>query len=181
MESPYTVRRSARRTVTLRLLGDGTLVVCCPNRMTEEEVRALVTRKRGWIEKQRALLEQRPTVEPCTQAELEALRSEAQARIPDKVAHWAPLVGVSYGRVSVRCQRTLWGSCSGAGNLSFNCLLAAMPEDVMDYVIIHELCHRKEMNHSPRFWAEVARVCPKWQESRAWLKANGAALMARLP
>ena len=90
-------------------------------------------------------------------------------------------MGVRYGRLAVRSQRSKWGSCSGKGNLNFNCLLLLAPDEVLDYVVVHELCHRREMNHSPRFWAEVERVLPDFKNARRWLKQNGASLMARLP
>lgn len=93
--------------------------------------------------------------------------------------YFAEKIGVDYGRITIRCQKTRWGSCSSSGNLSFNCLLMLVPESVRDYVIVHELCHRKEMNHSARFWREVAEVCPDYQASRAWLRKNGGALIAR--
>ena len=94
---------------------------------------------------------------------------------------YAPRIGVSYGRITIRSQRTRWGSCSAQGNLNFNCLLSLCPEEVRDYVVIHELCHRKEMNHSPKFWAEVEKVMPDYARHRKWLKENGGSLIARLP
>ena len=97
------------------------------------------------------------------------------------MAYYAPIVGVSYGRITIRSQRSRWGSCSSNGNLNFNCLLMLVPPGVLDSVVVHELCHRKEMNHSPRFYAEVLRVLPDYRERDRWLKENGAMLMARLP
>ena len=81
------------------------------------------------------------------------------------------------------CQKmsTRWGSCSSKGNLNFNCLLLLAPPEVLDSVVVHELCHRKEMNHSPAFWREVYRVFPKYDEADRWLKENGPVLTARLP
>ena len=101
--------------------------------------------------------------------------------IPKRVQHYAPLVGVTCGRITIRNQRSRWGSCSSKGNLNFNCLLMLCPEEVRDYVVIHELCHRIEMNHSPKFWAEVERVCPDYRAHRKWLKDHGTELIGRLP
>ncbi len=100
--------------------------------------------------------------------------------IPDKVRFYAEKIGVDYGRVTIRNQKTRWGSCSAKGNLNFNCLLMLAPEDVLDYVVIHELCHRKEMNHSPRFWSEVAKIMPDYKNSKIWLKENGNDIIRRM-
>jgi predicted metal-dependent hydrolase len=87
---------------------------------------------------------------------------------------------VTYGRITVRNQRTRWGSCSSKGNLNFNCLLMLAPPDILDYVVVHELCHRKEMNHSPKFWAEVAKVIPDYKERQKWLRTEGSNIMRRM-
>ncbi len=100
--------------------------------------------------------------------------------IPDRVRHFAPIVGVTYGRVTIRSQRSRWGSCSGKGILNFNCLLMLTPSHVIDYVVVHELCHRLEMNHSPAFWAQVERVLPDYRKSREWLKEHEKELIGRL-
>ena len=93
--------------------------------------------------------------------------------------YFAPQVGVSYGRITIRNQKTRWGSCSGKGNLNFNCLLMLTPPEVIDYVVVHELCHRKEMNHSKAFWDQVERILPDYKVSEAYLKKEGGAIMAR--
>jgi predicted metal-dependent hydrolase len=93
----------------------------------------------------------------------------------------AEALGVSYGRIEVRDQRTRWGSCSPRGTLSFNWRLALAPLEVLDYVVVHELCHLREANHSPRFWRLVAERRPDWREQRAWLRENGAELLAFRP
>jgi predicted metal-dependent hydrolase len=90
-------------------------------------------------------------------------------------------MGISYGRITVRSQHTRWGSCSAKGNLNFNCLLMLVPQEVLDYVVVHELCHRKELNHSARFWAQVERILPDYRIHRKWLKDHGSALIGRLP
>ncbi len=89
-------------------------------------------------------------------------------------------MGVDYGRITIRAQRSRGGRCSGRGNLSFNCLLVLTPEKVRDYVVVHELCHRLEMNHSRAFWSQVERVMPDYRVQKAWLKEHGSALIRRL-
>jgi len=91
---------------------------------------------------------------------------------------WAPFLGVSFNRVSVKDQRTLWGSCTREGNLNFSWRLALAPDPVLDYLIVHELAHRAQMNHSRRFWGVVERVCPHHRSHRRWLRKNAAALHA---
>ena len=88
-------------------------------------------------------------------------------------------MGVRVHGISVRCQRSRWGSCNSKGDISLNCLLLLAPDDVIDSVVIHELCHLKEMNHSKRFYALVYRYCPGYDKSRKWLSENGYLLMAR--
>lgn len=87
-----------------------------------------------------------------------------------------PGYGFTYGRVAVRDQKSRWGSCSRAGNLNFNWRLLLAPLPVLDYIVIHELCHLKEPNHSPRFWALVALGCPDYRERRRWLRQHGQEL-----
>lgn len=115
-----------------------------------------------------------------TMEDIRSLAQEALQVIPERVAHYAPLVGVSYGRITIRNQRSRWGSCSSKGNLNFNCLLMLAPIEVIDSVVVHELCHRLEMNHSKRFYAHVRRVYPEYDRYHAWLKENGAAIMRRM-
>jgi hypothetical protein len=93
-----------------------------------------------------------------------------------RVSHWSGVMGVSPKRVFLKNQRTLWGSCSTRGNLNFNRVLAGVPGEVLDYVVIHELAHLKEMNHSRRFWAVVEAFCPEQKERRRWLRRNAGLL-----
>lgn len=90
----------------------------------------------------------------------------------DRVRHWSGVMEVSPGRIFMKNQRTLWGSCSARGNLNFNRALASAPPEVLDYVVIHELAHLREMNHSPRFWAIVSRWSPEQKRHRRWLRQN---------
>ena len=110
-------------------------------------------------------------------SEIIELTSKAKEELPVIVKKYADLMDVTYNRITIRHQKTRWGSCTKTGNLSFNCLLMKMPENVRDYVIVHELSHRKELNHSARFWEIVARYCPWYKESKLWLKDNGNKLL----
>ncbi|MDY5956330.1 MAG: M48 family metallopeptidase, partial [Frisingicoccus sp.] len=109
-------------------------------------------------------------MKPLTRDELQKLADEAVEYIPKRVEHFAKIIGVDYGRITIRNQKTRWGSCSSKGNLNFNCLLMLTPPEVIDYVVVHELCHRKEMNHSKAFWSEVEKVIPNYKEYVEWLK-----------
>lgn len=176
----YRLIRSNRKTISLQITPTGELVVRCPSRMRKADADAFVISKENWIRKHLPDLSVR-ALPPYTAEELQEMGREALTDLPARVARLAAVVGVTYGSITIRNQRTRWGSCSGKGNLNFNCLLMRMPPEVREYVVVHELCHRKEMNHSASFWAEVERVLPDYREYRKWLKDNGGALIARLP
>ncbi len=181
MDIPYTLIRSSRKTISLEVRPDGSVLVRAPRRLPEKSIREFIAAKEGWLRTKLRKYENRPSLPPLTAAELERLKKQAKAELPGRVARFAPKVGVTYGKITVRAQKTRWGSCSAQGNLNFNCLLMLTPEEIRDYVVIHELCHRKHMDHSPAFWTEVARACPGYARCRKWLKDNGSSLIARLP
>ena len=181
--SGYEILRSGRKTISLQMTGHG-LVVRAPYAATAAQIREAVDRHADWIGKQRKKLEETErrlsAAGKLTAEELRALAEQARTVIPERVAHYAPLAGVTYGRITIRNQRTRWGSCSAAGNLNFNCLLMLAPPQVLDSVVVHELCHRREPNHSQRFYAQVLRVYPDYRRWDRWLKENGPALMRRM-
>lgn len=110
-------------------------------------------------------------------ATLEAwYRAQARAVFAERIAHCNAAYGFTFGRVSIKEQKSRWGSCSRAGNLNFNWRLLLAPLPVLDYVVYHELAHLKELNHSPRFWRLVAHVCPEYETHRAWLRHYGRTL-----
>ena len=176
----YRVIRSARKTIAIQITPEGEVLVRCPSRMKAADIQKFVDSKAGWIAAHLEKRNARPALPALTGEELRSLADQALQYIPERAAHFAPLVGVTYGGITICSQRTRWGSCSGKGNLNFNCLLMLTPPEVLDYVVVHELCHRKEMNHSARFWAEVERVMPDYRVRRKWLKDNGGALIGRL-
>lgn len=166
--------------MALQVRPDGSVLVRAPLRTGMPVIRAFVAQHSDWIEKQRTKLANTSAVEKLSEEDLAALRREAAQYFAARAAYYAPLVGVRFGRITIRCQKSKWGSCSAKGNLNFNCLLMLAPEEVRDYVIVHELCHRPEMNHSEAFWQNVERVLPEWREQRRWLREHGDALMARI-
>ena len=183
MKLEYTVIRSNRRTIGLEVKPDGQVIVRVPIRLPDSEICKFVHKHEEWIQKHQEIarqrLEERPPVEKLTMQEIQELADQAVKVIPHRVAYYAPKIGVDYGRITIRNQKTRWGSCSANGNLNFNCLLMLTPSEVIDSVVVHELCHRKEMNHSDRFYAEVLRVFPDYWKWNRWLKENGGQLMQR--
>ena len=183
MGAPYIIKYSDRKSIGLTVK-DGQLIVRAPRRAKRADIEGVVEAHMGWIQKtmakQAALREADRDIPKLTERELRALGERALKVIPTRVKHFAPLVGVTYGRITIRNQKTKWGSCSGKGNLNFNCLLMLAPPEVLDSVVVHELCHLKHMDHSPAFYAEVRRVMPDYDKHHAWLKANGHTLMKRM-
>ena len=175
---------SSRRSISIELKPE-CIIVRAPKGMTRYEINSFLNEKRSWIEKHLAKLQERKAVleqlTPFTMNEIRELADKALVIIPERVRKYAPLVGVTYGRITIRNQRSRWGSCSSKGNLNFNCLLMLFPDDVIDYVVVHELCHRKHMNHSAEFYAEVERVFPEYRRCQKWLKENGGLCLSRLP
>ena len=180
----YIVIRSRRKTLSMQVKGDGRMEIRAPLRTSDAEIRRFLETHRRWLEKHlqkaRALQQAKAGVRKLTGAEIAELKKKAKRVLPERVAYWAPQIGVKPGRIAIRCQKTRWGSCSAKGNLNFNCLLMLCPEDVLDYVIVHELCHRKELNHSPRFWAEVEKVLPDYKQPLKWLITEGQAIIGQI-
>ena len=112
-----------------------------------------------------------------TREKVIALAEEALKIIPARVEYFAKVIGGTYGKITIRNQKTRWGSCSSKGNLNFNCLLMLPSPELLDYVVVHELCHRKQMNHSKAFWLEVEKVLPDDKEARKWLKEDGSQMI----
>ena len=176
--------KSKRRTISLQIKLDGSIELKAPMQMKDAQIKDFLHQKSEWIEKQVQAVKERQQqmsqIKPLTIEEIHELANQALEVILERVAYFAPLVGVDYGRITIRNQKSRWGSCSSKGNLNFNCLLVLMPPDVLDYVVVHELCHRKEMNHSPQFWAEVRKVLPDYEKQKLWLKEHGNEIMMRM-
>lgn len=177
----YRIIRSCRKTAAIQISADGEVIVRCPKNMSKRAIQSLIDEKSKWILVHLQKFASTPKKSPFSPQELKQLAENTKPLIVQRVKYYAPMVGVSYGRITIRAQRTRWGSCSSQGNLNFNCLLALVPPEVLDYIVVHELCHRKQLNHSPAFWHEVESIMPDYRVHRNWLKTNGSALIARLP
>ena len=161
--------RWARRYI-LRVLDDGSLRVTLPPRGSKREAHAFVERSAPWIEQQRARV--RPPA-PVARQNVAALRQRAAKELPPALLDLAALHGITVTRVSVRNQRSRWGACSSRGSITLNWRLVLVPDFVREYVMIHELMHRREMNHSRRFWRHVMAACARADEARRWLRTEG--------
>lgn len=179
-----TVLRSRRKTLSLSVTADGQVFARAPLRMSDRAVAEFVREKAEWLNKTvaraAAAKEEAAAVGVLTAAELAALKAAAKAELPARAAYFAAQMGVAFHGVTVRLQKTRWGSCSAKGNLNFNALLMLAPPEVRDSVVVHELCHLQEMNHSRRFYARVYEVMPDYDERHRWLKEHGAALQTRV-
>lgn len=176
--------KSNRKTIAVEIKSDATVIVRVPSRMTDREIYRFLKEKEGWIKEHlkeaEKLQKEKEDVQKLTMEEVRQLADLALEKIPERVRYYAEIMKVSYGRITIRNQKTRWGSCSGKGNLNFNCLLMLAPEKVIDYVVVHELCHLIEMNHSKAFWEQVERVMPDYKVQKQWLKDHGNEIMSRL-
>ena len=178
------VIKSNRKTISIQV-NLNEVIIRALIKMKEKEIEKFVESKRNWIEKHLQSLSEKQklfeNIEPYSDEEIRSFIKKAKAEIPERVDFYADKIGVAYNRISIRCQRTRWGSCSSKGNLNFNCLLILLPDEIIDSVIVHELCHRKQMNHSAKFYAEIEKVFPDYKRCHAWLKQNGNKYMSRIP
>lgn len=174
--------RSSRKTLAVQIRADGTVIARAPLRMPKDRILCFLSEKASWIRMQQGKMQERENMRQQAGIHLDAaqekeLRERAKSVLAQRTAYFARQVGVTYGRITVRDQKTRWGSCSQTGNLNFNFRLILAPSEVLDYVVVHELCHRRQMNHSAQFWQEVAQVLPDYRKRKAWLTENGWRLM----
>ena len=184
MQNDFELIRSDRKTVAIQVMPDLHIRVRAPRRMPISKIQFFLAQKEQWIISVRRHIQDASSniaTEKLAPEEIQSLKYKAMEYLPAKVEYYAKKLDVTFEKISVRCQTTRWGSCSNKGKLSFNCLLMLTPEYVRDYIIVHELCHRKHMNHSPAFWAEVEKAMPDYPAAKNWLKTNERALTFRLP
>lgn len=178
-----TVIKSRRKTIAIQVNSDLSVTVRAPYGVTEKYIEEFLNKNEVWISKQMNEIKAKKksaeskNAENVTLDKIKILADRALEIIPARVEYFARIIGVTYGNITIRNQKTRWGSCSSKGNLNFNCLLMLAPPEVLDYVVVHELCHRKQMNHSKAFWTEVEKVFPDYKESIKWLKEEGSQIM----
>ena len=178
-EPEYELIKSSRKTLAAEIK-QGRLIIRAPHQAADDDIRRFIQKNRQWIEthlaKSRSREAAAESIPKLTPEELHNLAQQALKVIPARAAYYAPLIGVTYGRITIRNQTSRWGSCSSKGNLNFNWRLIFAPEEVVDYIVVHELAHRKEMNHSRAFYNVVASVLPDYKVREKWLKENGEKL-----
>ena len=148
--------------------------------MADAEIAEIIESHREWLAIERAKQRPRLRLDPRHISEVEARRA-ARELVAMLIDEEGPELGVEVQRVQIRDQRSRWGSCSTRGTLSFNWRLVLAPFDVLDYVVVHELCHLLEPNHSRRFWKLVEQRRPDWRAQRDWLHEHGPELLAFRP
>ena len=181
MDELVEVRRSRRaRRWTLSVPWGGPPTMTIPPWMPDGEVARIIDHHRDWIAHERAKQRPRLRLDPAFVSESEARRA-ARELVTMLAEEEAEELGVQWSRIEIRDQRSRWGSCSTRGTLSFNWRLVLAPFDVLDYVVVHELCHLREPNHSRRFWSLVETRRPGWRAQRDWLHRHGPELLAFRP
>lgn len=171
MSVQYTIIKSKRKTLGLQVKEDGQVIVRAPYRVSKRQIDTFVQSHEEWIRKaQKKMAEMQENRNRITEQQRREGVERALELIPQRVAYFAERMQVSYGRITIREQKTRWGSCSSKGNLNFNWKLVLVPPELLDYVVVHELAHRIEMNHSQQFWAVVEQEMPDYKERRKCLK-----------
>jgi predicted metal-dependent hydrolase len=180
----YSVVRSRRKSICIEIDRDLNIKVRAPLRMTDSQIQSFVDSRQNWIRSHLEIMQKRisnmsdeknPST-ALTDADIKALSEQARIYIPSRVEHFAQIIDVTYGRITIRHQKTRWGSCSSRGTLSFNYRLIYGPAGPLDYVVVHELCHLTHMNHSKDFWNMVERIMPDYRIYKQWLREHGQEL-----
>lgn len=172
---PVEIVYTRRKSLGLQVKSDGSVYARVPRGTADEVIRYFIEKHKSWILRKRNRLINAPQgpVTRLPEVTSEAGKRQIRRLVTQRAAYYAGLMGVSYGRISMRNQKTRWGSCSSDGNLNFNCRLLFVPPELVDYVVVHELAHRRHMNHSPAFWQEVERYLPDYRDRRERLKQYG--------
>ncbi len=176
--------KSKRKSISIEIKADLRIIVRAPKSMSRKAIEKFIAEKQDWInkglEKMKARAEAETTEPKFTDLEIKTMKKDAKLIIPSRVEYFAKIMGITYNRIAIKSTVTRWGSCSSLKNLNFNCLLVLCPDEIINYVIIHELCHLIEPNHSNRFWAQVEKYCPDYKTYKKWLNTEGVKLINRI-
>ena len=176
--------KSNRKTFSLEVKRDGSVILRAPIFASNRQIEEFYYKNKAWLEKHiienEKRMEESGSCPAFTDDEIKAFKVRAKQYVPQRVEYWAEIIGVKYNSVSIRAQKTRWGSCSSKGNLNFNCLLMLTDTEAIDYVVIHELCHIKELNHSKRFWSLVETYMPNYKEVQKRIKSMELQIFSRL-
>lgn len=177
---PYKILYSSRKTLAIQITREGQVLVRSPRTCPLREIDRFLFQKEAWILRHLQIFQEQnlQMIQKPSLSDTERKRYIELARdiFTQKTSYYARILHVTYGRISIREQKTRWGSCSSTGNLNYNWRLIFAPEDVLNYVVVHELAHRIEMNHSEAFYRIVESVLPDYRKSRRWLRENGQKL-----
>ena len=179
----YSVRRTKRRSIAIRVERDGSVTVFAPYFTANDIIQQSVMNNVSWILKKQAEVLKfvsENAIVPFSEAELADIKRLAGEKIPPVFSQCAACIGVEPKKLTLRPMVSKWGSCSSRGHVSINTLLAIAPDNVMRYIVIHELCHLKHMDHSWRFKALLYMHCPDHAECDKWLSTKGVILSRRL-
>lgn len=166
----YSVIYSDRKTVTLTVK-DGDVIIKAPRKIKKRELVKIIEKHREWIAKALEREKQkREKYENLTEAEIKVLKKEAKKYLSAKCEYFASIMGLRYNRITITSAKTRFGSCSSSKNISFSYRLMLYPEPAREYVVVHELAHLKEMNHSQRFYAIIEKILPDYKERKKLLK-----------
>ena len=177
------IHYSNRKSIGIEIKKDASIHIRAPLYARQKQVEAFIIEHKDWIFKnyenikQRMQKESLHTLTPLQERQIKLLekrfRNAAKTYIPSRCVELQKLTGGTYQKITIRNQKTRWGSCSQTGTLSFNYRLMMADPGVIDYVIIHELCHLTYMNHSKEFWHKVESIMPDYVQKKNWLKAHG--------
>lgn len=183
-ELTYQIVRSERKTLSISIQPDCTITVRAPRSVSDSQIRRFLVEKQHWLITKYLEAKQKQEAVPCsdlTDTQRAALTRRyidaAKEYFPKRVAYFHQFTGGTYSRITIRDQKTRWGSCSSKGTLSFNWRLMLAPPAILDYVVVHELCHLRHMDHSPAFWQAVGEVFPDYASARKWLRKHGQELV----
>lgn len=176
--------QSDRKSFSLEIKSQDKIICRAPDKASRSDIDGFIESHRAWLEKHLKKLSEAETGgverEALSENDIKLLKKRAKEYIPQRAEFFSNQMGIKYGNITIRLQKTRWGSCSSKGNINFNCLLMLTDIEIIDYVVVHELCHLKQMNHSEEFWKEVEKVLPDYKERKKRLKQIERSIMQRI-